>query len=209
MALSRKHPATKETVGAQYICFNVPDEDTGEWTTTFESTVYVFPTVTQVSTEEASEGYDVWASGASYESDSVVSAVDISETNVAFDDEILEKMKGNVVEDGVVLSGKTTVRPWFAYGIPVIKHDGSMDLRWYPKCKLTENTDATATSTDSHSDQTDDMTIRAYSFDEDGNKCVKAFTANNAMKNMTQDAFFAAPLLTVAAVKAAVPSSGG
>ena len=74
-----------------------------------------------------------------------------------------------------------------------------------------ENSDATATSTDSHSDQTDTLTIRAYGFDTDQNQEVKVLTSETANAGITEAAFFAAPVLTVAAAKALRPvvSGGG
>jgi hypothetical protein len=77
-----------------------------------------------------------------------------------------------------------------------------MDMRWYPKCKLVDNSDATQTSTDSHSDQTDSLTIRAYGFDATQNQEVKVLTAETANAGITEAAFFAAPVMTIDAVKA-------
>jgi hypothetical protein len=91
----------------------------------------------------------------------------------------------------------------------IIKKDGTRNMKWFPKCKLTENTDATATSSDSHSDQNDTLTIRAYGFDADQNQDVSCLTSETANAGITEDAFFAAPLLTVAAVKALRGVTGG
>jgi hypothetical protein len=111
-------------------------------------------------------------------------------------------MRGDTVDTGIILSGGVKTRPFFAYGIPVIKKDGTKKLQWFPKCKLVENSDATATSTDSHSDQTDSLTIRAYGFDATQNQDVSVLTGEEENASITEEKFFAAPLTTIAAAKA-------
>ena len=208
MATNYRKPPTKLTVGAQYICFNRMDEN-NDWTQSFEDTVYQLPTVTNVEVSDNTDAYDTYASGDVYESDAAITGVEISETNIAFPDDLLERMRGNDVDDGVVLGGGIGMRPYFAYGFVVKKRDNTMDLRWYPKCKLTDNSDKTETSEESHKDQTDDLTIKAYGFDEKSHKYVRALTAEEGMQDVTEEAFFAAPLLTAAAVKALVSETPG
>ena len=204
MAITEKKPATKYTVGAQYICFNTdPDWDAAE----FDSAVTKFPTVVDIDVKDNSNSYESYASGLVYESDTIVTYKEISVTQLAFDEETIAKMKGDAVDSGIIMSGGIKTRPFFAYGVPIIKKDKTMDLRWYPKCKLADNSDKTATSTDTHSDQTDTLTIRAYGFDEDQNQEVKVLTAETANAGITEAAFFAAPVLTVAAAKALRPSN--
>ena len=82
------------------------------------------------------------------------------------------------------------------------KKSGELDLRWYPKCKLIENTDSTATSGESHSSQTDDITIRAYRMSDDKGIAVRVNTGDATTDNITEAAFFAAPILTDAAARA-------
>lgn len=202
MAITEKKPSTKYTVGAQYICFNT-DED---WDASdFESDVTKLPTVVDISITDNSNSYESYASGIVYESDTIVTYKEISVTQLAFEEEIIAKMKGDTVDSGIIMSGGIKNRPFFAYGVPIIKKDKTMDMRWYPKCKLVDNSDATATSTDSHSDQTDTLTIRAYGFDDDQNQEVKVLTAETANAGITEAAFFAAPVLTVTAAKALRP----
>ena len=202
MAITEKKPSTKYTVGAQYICFNTdPAWDSGD----FESDVLKLPTVTNIDVKDNSDSYDSYASGAVYESDTIVTYKEISVTQLAFDDATIAKMKGDTIDSGIIMSGGVKTRPYFAYGVPIIRKDKTMDLRWYPKCKLVDNSDATATSTDSHSDQTDNLTIRAYGFDNDQNQEVKILTGETANAGITEAAFFAAPVLTVAAAKALRP----
>ena len=204
MAITEKKPSTKYTVGAQYICFNTDND----WDASdYESAVTKLPTVVDISVTDNSNSYESYASGIVYESDTIVTYKEISVTQLAFDPEIIAKMKGDLVDTGIIMSGGIKTRPFFAYGVPIIKKDKTIDMRWFPKCKLVDNSDATATSTDSHSDQTDTLTIRAYGFDEDQNQEVKVLTAETANAGITEAAFFAAPVLTVAAAKALRPVS--
>ena len=202
MAITEKRPSTKYTVGAQYICFNEdPEWDSSE----FETDVIKLPTVVNVTVADNSDSYQSYASGEVYESDTIVTYKELSVTQLAFDEKTIARMKGDTVDEGIIMSGGVKTRPYFAYGLPIIKKDGTMDMRWYPKCKLVDNSDATATSTDSHSDQTDSLTIRAYGFDATQNQEVKVLTAETANAGITEAAFFAAPVLTVAAAKALRP----
>ena len=202
MAITEKKPSTKYTVGAQYICFNEdPEWDSSE----FETDVIKFPTVVDIDVADNSDSYESYASGAVYESDTIVTYKEISVTQLAFDDATIAKMKGDTIDTGIIMSGGIKTRPYFAYGVPIIKKDRTMDMRWYPKCKLVDNSDATATSTDSHSDQTDSLTIRAYGFDDTQNQEVKVLTAETANAGITEAAFFAAPIMTINAAKALRP----
>ena len=202
MAITEKKPSTKYTVGAQYICFN----ESADWDAeAFESDVLKLPTVVDIDVADNSNSYESYASGAVYESDTIVTYKEISVTQLAFDEATIAKMKGDTIDGGIIMSGGIKTRPFFAYGVPIIKKDRTMDMRWYPKCKLVDNSDAAATSTDSHSDQTDSLTIRAYGFDDTQNQEVKVLTAETANAGITEAAFFAAPVLTVAAAKALRP----
>ena len=201
MATTRQHPSRRYTVGSQYICFNTMSAD-GEWTQNFEEAVTELPTVVDVEIGDNSDAYDVYASGNIYESDTPVTSQEISETNVAFPESLLARMRGETVEDGVVLGGGYGTRPFFAYGVEINYKDGTKDLRWYPKCKLTENDDRAETSEDKNKDQNRGITIKAYGFNENGNTVVKSLTDDEAMANMTPALFFAKPLLDVASVKA-------
>lgn len=208
MAIAEKKPSVKLTVGAQYICFNTMDAN-NDWTDAFETDVIKLPTVTQVQVTDNSDSYDSYASGAIYDSDTEIQSKDIQETNLAFSDTLLARMRGDVVDGGVIVEGKLgTVRPYFAYGLVVQKKNGELDLRWYPKCKLVENSDSTATSEESHSDQTDDITIRAYRMSDDKGIAVRVNTGEEGYDTVTEDAFFAVPLTTADAAKALAGGNG-
>ncbi len=159
--ITAQHPSTKLTVGAQYIAFNTMAAD-GTWQNTFDTTIYKLPTVVDVEIKDSNDSYDSYASGETYESDTQTSYKEISETNLAFPEELLAKMNGDTVTDGVILENGMKTRPYFAYGMVVKKKDETLDLRWYPKCKKTDNSDKTATSEDKHKDQTDTITRREF-----------------------------------------------
>lgn len=207
MAITKKTPAVKLTVGSQYICMNDMDEYNG-WTDDYESDVTELPTVVSVEVSDDADSYETYASGAIYDSDTPVMSQQITEENVAFPAMLLATLRGeNVDDDGVTMGGGFGVRPYFAYGMAIKRKDNSWEYRWYPKCKLTENGDSTETSEASHKDQNESITIKAYGFNEAGNTFVRAITSESGMATMTAEAFFAAPLLTIAAVKAALPST--
>ena len=143
MAITEKRPSTKYTVGAQYICFNEdPEWDASE----FETDVIKLPTVVDVTAADNSDSYQSYASGEVYESDTIVTHKELSVTQLAFDEKTIARMKGDTVDEGIIMSGGVKTRPYFAYGVPIIKKDGTRDMRWYPKCKLVDNSDSTATS---------------------------------------------------------------
>ena len=201
MSINKKHPPIKLTVGSQYICMNTMDED-NQWTQSFAEDVTELPTVINVEVTDNSDAYDTYASGAIYDSDAPVTSQEISEENVAFPAVLLAQLRGEEVDGGVVLGGGYGVRPFFAYGHIILNKDGSKELRWYPKCKLTENNDRSETSEESHKDQNGTITIKAYGFDKDGHTNVRALIDSETLTNVTTEKFFAAPLLTVDAVKA-------
>lgn len=204
MAITEKRPSTKYTVGAQYICFNAT-----EWSSAgYEEDVTKLPTVVDVDIADNADSYESYASGAVYESDTIVTYKDISVTQLVFPEDILAKMRGDQVDTGIIMSGGVKTRPYFGYGVPIIKKDGTKKLQWFPKCKLVENSDKTATSKESHSDQTDTIKIRAYGFDNTQNQDVSCLTSETENASITEDAFFAAPLLTIAAVKALRAGTG-
>ncbi len=205
MAITSKKPPVKLTVGAQYICFNTMNSE-NDWTTTFESEVTKLPTVVNATVTDNTDAYDAYASGQIYDTDTAVTSKTIAVSNLAFPEALLATMRGDAVDGGVVLGGgRKAIRPYFAYGIVVNKKDGSQDLRWYPKCKLTENDDVSNTSTDTHQDQNYSVTIKAFGFDDDEHVEVRCLNGETGYTGVTEAAFFAAPLLTKAAVNALIP----
>lgn len=205
MAITNKKPPIKETVGALYYCFNTEDES-GEWTNTFDEAVTKSNVVKNVSVTENGDSTNVYASGETYDTISDVSSIDNEVEVVAFNASDLYKMRGDTVsENGLVLSGAPSDRPFFAYGKVVKLRGGNFRYEWYPKCKLTENTDDVATKEESFSEQTDKVTIRAYPFDESGNiKVMVDSTATKIPATLTEEKFFAKPILTSADLTTAI-----
>jgi len=188
MAITTKRPPRKETVGAQYICFNTMGEN-GEWTETFDAEVEKTATVKSVKVTENSESADVYASGEVYDTDNTSGATNIEVEVVAFDPDTLAKMRGDKVgTNGSIIKGGNGARPFFAYG--------KVRYEWYPKCKLAENTDEAQTREDKSSEQNDTITINAYAFEADGGKCFCVDTSSKkSPAGLTEDKFFTKPLL--------------
>lgn len=205
-----KKPMIKETVGAQYYAFNTPTED-GEFDpTTYEETVKC-NTVKNVGTTENADSTVIKASGEDYETVNQSSSIDIEIEVVAVDPDDLAKMRGDTVhENGLISSGRNTKRPFFAWGKVVKKVGGGVRYDWYPKCQLVENTDEVATKEESFSEQNDTITIRAYAFNELGDK--KNYVdseAANFPKTLTEEKFFIKPIVTTADLTTAIGTVQG
>lgn len=204
MAITTKKPAEKLTVGAQYICFDTASD--GTYSGTYAEDVTCLPTVTQVEVTDTGDDFKDYASGDVYASGNRTMYKQIKTTNLAFEDALIAKMKGDAVDDttGVIMESGYNRRPYFAYGIYAQKDDGTLDLRWYPKVQHTENSDSTATSEESHKTQTDDLTMNAYGFDAAKTKCVRRIykPTDTADAEKVIAAWFATPILTDTAAKA-------
>ena len=195
MAIKTKRPPMKETVGAQYICFAKETEE-GEFDGTYETDVEKTEVVKTVKVTVNADTGDSYASGKVYDSDTPTKSIDIETEVIAFPEDTLAKMKGDSVDvGGLILSGSNSQRPFFAYGKVVKLRHGGYRYEWYPKCKLTENSDDISTSEDKTSEQTDTIKIKAYPFDDAGNIVAK-ITESSAPEGMTEDKFFAKPILT-------------
>ena len=205
MGIVTRKPPIKETVGAQYVCFSDKTEE-NEWPGTFEESVEKTEVVKSVKVTENSENTDVWASGKVYDSDTSISKTDIEVQVIAFPADTLARMRGEVVDaGGLHLSGGKGERPWFAYGKVVELRNGKVRFEWYPKCKLASNSDEIATKENNFSEQPDTITISAYGFNDNGD--IRAYvdsSASNFQEGLTEDKFFAKPILTKADLVAAV-----
>ncbi|MFA6718333.1 MAG: major tail protein [Prevotella sp.] len=201
MAIAQSKPSIVITVGAQYICLDTPDKD-GSWTDKYAEEVTKLPTVVSAEVKDTTDSYDAYSSGNVYDTDTDVLSEEISVENIAFPAQLVAKLRGDTVDSGIIMSGGLRTRPWFAYGIPIINKDGSKLLRWYPKCKLTDNDDKTETSEDKHKDQNKTLTIKAYQFNDAADIKVEMDTSDEAAKMVTEDTFFAVPLTTFDAAKA-------
>lgn len=114
-----------------------------------------------------------------------------------------QKFKGKFSVGGLILAGGKSERPIFAYGKVVKLKNGKSRYEWYPKCKLVENSDDISTSEEKASEQTDTIKVRAYPFDSAGN-IVSKVTESTAPEGLTEDKFFAKPILTDADLTTAV-----
>ena len=207
MGIKTSKPARKETVGAQYFCFNVPDEN-GDWTNKFETDVTREATVKSVKITENAGSEPVYASGSIYDSDTNISSGDIEEEVVGITDEILAKMRGDLVDEGgLILSGGGRKRPYFAYGKVVLLKDKKVRYDWYPKCKLTENSDDAATREEKASEQNDTIKIKAYPFNNAGDVVAKVASDMNMPEGLTEEKFFTKPILTKEDLAAAAGGS--
>ena len=206
--MKTKRPMMKETVGAQYYAFNTPDEDGNVDYTTYEDTIKT-EVVKQIGTTENGETTTVRASGKDYASFNQVSSTDLEVEVVAFPQEDLARMRGeNIATNGLVSSGGTKERPYFAYGKVVKLVGGGVRFDWYPKCQVIENTDDIATSEDRFSEQNDTVTIRAYAFNEKGeNKNYVDSSITGFPEGLTEEKFFSKPIVTSADLDAVVAES--
>lgn len=195
MAINTVKPSRKETVGAQYMCFNTMTEN-GDWTENFEADVERTAVVKTVKVTENAADEPVHASGEVYDNDTAIASTDIEVEVVAFPDLTLAKMRGDLVEDGgLILSGAGRQRPYFAYGKVVKLKNGKVRFEWYPKCKLSENSDDISTSEEKSSEQNDTIKIKAYPFNDSGDIVAKVSTDANMPSGLTEEKFFAKPIL--------------
>ena len=92
MSTVTKRQPIKETVGAQYVCFNTMNED-GSWTEKFADEVEKTETVKKVSVKENATATDVYASGKVYDQEAQTSTATIEVEVIAFPDETVAKMQ--------------------------------------------------------------------------------------------------------------------
>ena len=207
--ITTKKPMIKETVGALYYDFNTPNAN-GEYNPeTYEDTVVKSNVVKNIDTTENADSVTVKASGEDYETVNQSESVDMAVEVVAIDPADLARMRADIVGNGGLnRSGRTSKRPFFAFGKVKKLVGGGVEYAWYPKCQLVENTDNIATKEESFSEQNDTVTIRAYSYNNQGDK--KTYV-NSQMSNfpegLTEEQFFAKPLLEDADLEEVVGGS--
>ncbi|MDL2276166.1 phage tail protein [Breznakia sp. OttesenSCG-928-G09] len=196
MAIENKRPQIKETVGAQYVCFAL-DNENGVFNGEYEAKVEKTEVVKSVSVTENATSTKVRASGKDYEVVSTLASTDISVEVVAFPAETLAKMRGDVIDTtGLIMSGGNSERPYFAYGKVVELKNGFYRYEWYPKCKLTANTDEVTTSDVEFAEQNDTFTISAMAFNDNGDNRTKVETEFKLPEGLTEEKFFSKPILS-------------
>ncbi len=188
--MQTKRPMIKETVGALYLAYNKPDDGVEFDITKYEETIKS-EVVKKIGTTENAESTAVRASGKDYVTASQTSSVEQAVEVIAFDSEDRAKMRGDKIGKYGVTSGRATQRPYFAFGKVVKKIGGGVEYKWYPKCQLVENTEDIETSEDTYSEQNDTLTIKAYSYNDEGDK---SYSIDSEMKNfpagITEELFF-------------------
>lgn len=206
MSIQTKKPMVKETVGGMYYNFNTPSENGDYNPSTYEANTYKCNNIKNISTTENAESVTIKASGEDYETVSQNSYIDMAVEVVAFDPKDLAKMRADTVgTGGLNRSGRTARRPFFAYGKVKKMVGGGVEYAWYPKCQLIENTDDIATKEESFSEQNDTVTIRAYSYNQEGDKKVYVNSEmDNFPEGLTEEKFFAKPILEDADLTAAI-----
>ena len=208
MSITTKKPMIKETVGALYYDFNTPDSN-GDFTTSYESDIAKSNVVKSVDTTENADSVVVRASGQDYETVNQNESIDINLEVVAIDPADLAKMRADVVaQGGLNRSGRANRRPYFAFGKVKKLVGGGKEFAWYPKCQLVNNSDSIATKEESFSEQNDTITIRAYAYNENGDK--KTYV-NSEMSNfpegLTEELFFSKPILEDSDLASVLPVS--
>ncbi len=206
MSITTRKPPRKETVGAQYVCFNTMDKN-NDWTKSFETEVEKTEVVKSVKVTENAESASAYASGKVYDSDTEVSSTDIEVEVIAFPENTLSKMRGdNTDTAGLILSGGKRARPYFAYGKTVKLKGGKERYDWYPKCKLSENSDEIATSEGKTDEQTDTIKISALPFNDAGDIVAKV-SEDSMPEGLTEEKWFAKPVLTKEDLAAAITNA--
>ena len=194
-----KKPPYKETIGAQYYTFNNPAEGEDFDVTKYEDKTMKTDTVKSVTVTESSETTPIYASGKVYDTKNQVAYIDIAVEAIASDADDLSKMRGDKVNDnGLIQSQASAKKPFFAYGKVVRLSGGNVRFDWYPKCQLIENSDETKTKGENFEEQNDNLTIRAYAFDEKGELFKNSIDSSSSKfpEGVTEELFFAAPIIT-------------
>lgn len=129
MAITTKKPSYKQTVGAQYVCFDKMDENK-DWAGDWEADVIKTNTVKNVEVADSSSSTPIYASGTQYGQEDDVAYKDITVEVIAFSDQTLAKMKGDTVTNsGAIISNRNGIKPYFAYGKVVKLSQGKRDRK--------------------------------------------------------------------------------
>lgn len=195
MAITPIKPFRRVGVGAQYVCFFDP-EQTG-LTTAYESGVTKCKTVQSIETNEERSTEPVYASNEEYDVDTVSTPPKLSVENVAFPPSVLARMRGNNVSGAFVVHSIFDDGEYFAHGVVYPKKGGHKKYVWYPKCKLTSNSDSAQTKDGGGSNSQNTKTeIQTFSFNNSGDYKVEYDTEllTGAATVMTEEEFFAQPI---------------
>lgn len=203
-----KKPPYKESIGAQYYCFNKPNNGDNFDLESYNENVNKTETVKSVKITESSESTPIYGSGKVYDTRTLLAYVDIEVESLATDADDLAEMRGDTISEHGLIQGLTTPqKPFFAYGKVVKLSGGHFRFDWYPKCQLVENNEETNTIEDKFEEQNDNLTIRAYAFDEEGKIFKNSIDSSSAKfpKGVTEEKFFNKPIITEADLLAIIP----
>ncbi len=204
-----KKPPYKESIGAQYYCFNKPEAGNDFDTSKYEEKVTKTETVKSVTITENAESTPIYSSGKVYDTRNQLAYVDIAVESLASDADDLAEMRGDKVNTNGLIQGQTSpIKPFFAYGKVVLLSGGNFRYDWYPKCQLIDNSDETKTRGESFEEQNENLTIRAYAFDEEGKLFKNSVDSSSAKfpKGVTEALFFNKPIITPEDLTAITPT---
>lgn len=203
-----KKPPYKESIGAQYYCFNDPEAGNDFDLTKYEKKVNKTETVKSVNITESAESTAIYSSGKVYDTRNQLAYVDIAVEELASDADDLAKMRGDKVNANGLIQAKTAPKkPFFAYGKVVLLSGGHVRYDWYPKCQLIENSDETKTRGENFEEQNENLTIRAYAFDEEGTLVKNSIdsSSSNFPTGVTEALYFNQPIITPEDLTAITP----
>ncbi len=197
MTITQKKPAIKLTVGGLYYAINKPTEGNEFDPEKYEATVNS-PVIKNVNITPNEESVSIKASGTDYDTISQSSGPELEFEVVAIDPTDLAIMKSdNKDNSGLMSTGRPTTRPFVAIGFPIVKKGDFKRYEWYPKCKLVENSDETATQEDSFSEQNETIKFKAYAFNAEGDyRNYVDSEMSNFPETLTEEDFFEKPIIT-------------
>lgn len=185
-----KRPELIISVGSFYYADNTPTEGL-DYDSAKYGAVHHSPVIKKVGIKESVDNQPVRASGKDYMSVSSKDSEEISVEVVAFDPDDLAKYRGDTVTtSGLILDDVAPKKPFFGMGFPIEKTNGKLDLVWYPKCQLVENTADVESKEDKFKEQNRTLTIKAYSFNGKNIKVHCDMESSNFPKDLTEEKFF-------------------
>ncbi len=200
-----KRPELLLSVGAFYYAKNIPEGgivfDPSKYSDIIKS-----PIIKKVGMKESGENTPVKASGIDYLTVSLKDSEELSVEVVAFAPDDLADFRGDhVSENGLITDDTSPLRPFFACGFPIEKTNGQVDLVWYPKCQLTENSGDIETKEDKFKEQNQKLTIKAYAFNDKNIKVHCDSELASFPKGLTEEKFFSKVITNDEDLKSVLP----
>lgn len=185
-----KRPEIQISVGSFMYARNNPGEGV-----LFDSTKYgdiiSSPVIKKVGIKESAENTPIKASGIDYLTVGLKDSEELSVEVVAFAPDDLAYFRGDSIsKNGLIMDSTTPVKPFFACGFPIEKTNGKIDLCWYPKCQLIENTGDVETKEDKFKEQNKTLTIKAYPFNGKNIKVHCDSELESFPEGLTEEKFF-------------------